>query len=55
MPVRKPTTTADVAPVEDATSAGGGDVMVVSPSGAKTLVPASLVEALLDSGYSKAK
>ena len=52
MAVKKPTTTTDVVESKP-TPVGEGAVKVVSPFGAVTEVPESIVKTLLDSGYKK--
>ena len=51
MAVKKATTTDDLK--QPAPEPDGGYSVVVGPSGAETTVPDSIVEALLDSGYTK--
>ena len=51
MAIKKATTTDDLK--AEATPAAEGYTVVVGPSGAVSTVPDSILEALLDSGYTK--
>ncbi len=53
MAVKKATTTADIN--TEASVPGSGRFVVVSPAGVRTEVPESILQVLLDSGYTKAK
>ncbi len=56
MAVKKATTTDDLTPEpEKAPEAKASTTKVKSPSGAVTEVPESILQALLDSGYTKSK
>ena len=50
MAIKKATTTDDIKKDEPVTE---GYTVLVGPSGSETTVPDSIVEALLDSGYTK--
>jgi len=49
--IKKATTVSDL--TEEAKPVADGYTVVVGPSGAETQVPDSILEALLDSGYTK--
>lgn len=55
MAIKKPVTTADLSKEAEPAPVDPGSVRVTSPAGFVTVVPESIVEALLDSGYSKSK
>jgi hypothetical protein len=50
--VKKPVLTGDI---KEAQAVAEGYTVVISPSGAKTTVPDSILQVLLDSGYKAAK
>ena len=52
MAIKKPTTTEDLKQTDE-TPVSGGLTTVVGPSGSETKVPDSILESLLDSGYTK--
>lgn len=54
MAIKKPTTTGDLTKVAEPEK-DSGTVRVTSPTGFVTVVPESIVQSLLDSGYSKTK